>query len=203
VTVVCDLDKLRAGDRPEWKKATDQFFSIVGGLLRGRCSRITPEDIEDIAIESITKVIRTYLPTAKSPDDLERQLGRTALNAYKDWLDKLYALKRGAGPVQSLEAQPDDTEYESPSPTPSQEAEQKERSRLLDQALAQLPVKQSECLHAHYRLGLSYEEIAAEQGITMDDVAVSIHRGKKALAPILIKMGLVVRNQTEIPLSTK
>ena len=198
------LEELRAGDRVAWKEATDDFYGLVWDVLGGRSKRLSEEDLEDIASESIAKVIRVYLPKVLAIEELKRLVIETAKNRYKDWLEKRYTLKRGAGLVESIEDQPVGTEYESSSPTPVQVAEQNELALAVDEAISQLPDnKWQVCLRLRYRDDLSYEEIARATGWTKSDVGISIHRGQKALEPILEKMGLVVRSKAQTPLEIK
>jgi RNA polymerase sigma-70 factor, ECF subfamily len=67
----------------------------------------------------------------------------------------------------------------------AQEAELMEQFRL---ALAELPAGQREVFCLRFLSGMSYEDIAAENGTTVDAIGVSLHRARARLKQALLPL---------------
>lgn len=62
---------------------------------------------------------------------------------------------------------------------------QNEMANIIRRALARLPKKESRVFCLKYFEGLSYEQIAAQAGISVDSVGVLLHRARKRLRELL------------------
>ena len=66
-------------------------------------------------------------------------------------------------------------------PTPIEEAIDQERSRMLREALSQLPEQMRRCMELRLVHDLSYQQIAAVLGINVNTVKAHLHQAKKSL----------------------
>jgi RNA polymerase sigma-70 factor (ECF subfamily) len=68
-----------------------------------------------------------------------------------------------------------------PNPTPARALEDRESLRAVLGALSALPASQQEVLRLKFEAELSYEEIGAVVGLTVNHVGVLIHNGLKSI----------------------
>lgn len=71
-------------------------------------------------------------------------------------------------------------------PTPARALEERESLRDVLEALSALPASQQEVLRLKFEAELSYEEISAVVGITVNHVGVLVHNGLKAIRTRLV-----------------
>ena len=79
---------------------------------------------------------------------------------------------------------------------PLQHTEANELAARLRRALGRLPQHQSEVYCLRYLSDLSYEEIAAQLGISTDSVGVTLHRARARLQELLESASEVNHDQT-------
>ena len=72
-----------------------------------------------------------------------------------------------------------------PGQDPRSLASQRQRARLLRQALAALPTRDARVFALRYFEDFSYEEIAAQMGLDVNHVSVILFRGRKRLEELL------------------
>ena len=69
--------------------------------------------------------------------------------------------------------------------TPQDICEQQEMMEQISMAISMLPEKQARRIHAHYFHGMSFAEIAAEEGVHRSQIMRSINRALAHMAIIL------------------
>lgn len=69
--------------------------------------------------------------------------------------------------------------------TPQDICEQQEMMEQISMAISKLPEKQARRIHAHYFHGMSFAEIAAEEGVHRSQVMRSVNRALAHMAIIL------------------
>ena len=99
-------------------------------------------------------------------------------------LDKL---RRMDNQTQSLDATIDPTDA-SHTANPEEQTIQRDRVRLVQQLIDQLPEKQRSCMQLRDIEGKSYRDIAAVLGITEPQVKVNIFRARQAVRENFLKM---------------
>ena len=73
--------------------------------------------------------------------------------------------------------------------SPAQRLQDQELQQQLRAALAQLPAAQSEVFCLRHLSDMSYEQIASEMNMTVDNVGVTLHRAKARLRELLTQRG--------------
>ena len=68
---------------------------------------------------------------------------------------------------------------------------QEHRAIILEQAIARLPGREAEVFSLRYIEDLSYERIAAQMNLSINQVGVILHRARKRLRKILLRLGVV------------
>ena len=157
-------------------------------ILRLESTSLPEEDLQDIFIQAFTKVQKKCLPKASSIEDLIKQFPTIIRNELNDFVRAENAQKRGSGRVRSLEEVPPEDIPATSSPTPAMQVEQKERARMLVEAINQLPESLRGVVHDHLNLELKEKEIADKRGLSIGSIGVNKARGLAALRPILKKM---------------
>lgn len=185
------VEQLLANDPAAWVAAKRSFNSLVRLALRRNLSRLSNDEVETIAIDSIVTLIQKYLPSAGNVESLNRLLYVIARNKCSDFLEKRYALKRGAGAVESIEDQAPGVEYASQSPDPAQELDEVENYLAVRVALARLPELHRRVLVDRFWEELSYEKLAVKYGKTQTHIGKILFEAKAALEPILKEMNLL------------
>ena len=185
------LEQLKAGEDAAWEEAYACFYALIVNVLGSRFNDVPQGDLEDVAIEAITKLINKCVETAESIEELKRLVVEIAKNHLRDLLSKQKTAKRGGGEVDSLEAQPEGTQFKSGASTPAEHAVAAERAFLVNEAVSQLPEKYREVVQDFYFRGLKQQEIADQRGLKIGSIGVYLSRGMEALEPILKNMELL------------
>ena len=112
---------------------------------------------------------------------LRRWSGRGTLAAYLGTMVR--NLTHDYRREEARRAAPEDLEFHPESRSP----EKDERALLLETALDRLPLRDRDLIRRRYDREQSYREIAAELGITIGNVGVSLHRVEKRLRKLLVR----------------
>jgi RNA polymerase sigma-70 factor (ECF subfamily) len=139
------------------------------------------EDAEDIAQETFVEVYRT-IASFRQSSSLQTWIYRIAVTRSLNFIRNQKRLKRG-GALRVLSRDPEDA-ADVPSPAtddPHHALEQKERRRVLAQALESLPRNQRVAFVLSKCEEMSYQEIAAVLGTTVPSVEALVHRAKTNL----------------------
>jgi RNA polymerase sigma factor (sigma-70 family) len=197
------LEQLQSGDREAWRRAYDCLSVLILSVLQARSTSVSWPELEDISIDTVAKLVEGIAGVTGGVEGLKKLAITIALNQLRDRLDAQKAQKRGAGKVESLDAQPPGLDYKSEGTTPDQDAEAAERAFLLNEALEEIPERYRDVLKDAYFLGLKQREIAAKRSLSIGSVGVYLDRGLVALRPLVEKYGLDVTKATGVPLSKK
>ena len=73
-------------------------------------------------------------------------------------------------------------------PTPEQEVMDKQRVKMLQLAVEQLPEKYRKVVELRYYQELSYDEIAQELGLSLSNVKIQLMRAKNMLSEIMVNV---------------
>jgi len=177
-------DQLRDGNPDAWEKAYSVFFELAFNVLKGRYP-LSHHDLEDLAQETIITLIDKFVEQAEDVASLSKMVITIAKNKAKDLLRLRNAQKHGGGAVESLEGQPEGTQFKSEAADPEMEAERAEKALLLGVAVKKLPRNLAEVVEDCYFLSLAHKEIAEKRGLKIGSIGVYINRALVKLHKIL------------------
>ncbi len=169
------LRRVQSGERNVFAILVDRYqrraFAVALRMLGRR------QDAEDAVQQAF---LRLY--EARAAYDSRWRLStwfyRILINACVDELRR----RRPQVPLEDWEGAGDDS--------PHRDVETSERDRLLQGALATVPVEARIVLTLYYGDGLSYREIGAIRGISMNTVKTHLRRGRLALRKALRARGV-------------
>ena len=96
-----DLNRLQDGDPDEWNKAFDWLWPTAFAVAKNKLYK-SPDEVEDIAIQSITKLIK-QVPKVRKVEELKRILAKITHDESVDYIRKQNTKKKGEGNVDSLD----------------------------------------------------------------------------------------------------
>ena len=179
------ISKLQAGEEQAFKELVesyqDKVINTCYGFLHNR------EDAEDAAQDVFIEVYRSIgafreearlsswiyrIAVSKALDALRRNKRKKRLAFFQNIL---IPDKKEVNDAQSTEA------------TPQENLEQKERARVLKQAVDALPENQRVAITLNKYEGFSYLDIAEIMGTSLSAVESLIHRAKKNLQKKLLR----------------
>lgn len=177
------MRRCRAGSEEAFAQVVRRYspalVNLAARMVRDR------DEAEDVAQETLVKAfeaIDRYDPVFPFRVWLFRIAYNTAVDHIRRRRADTVSLDapRRAGDAE-IEWEPPDRE----SPRPDEAAAARDRSRVLDRAVAQLPPALRAAIVLRHVEELSYEEIARTLGVPLGTVKIRIHRGREALARIL------------------
>jgi RNA polymerase sigma factor (sigma-70 family) len=187
--VAYTLAQLRAGDDHAWNLAFRELYDLARTVLRHKAGPSLPdEEIEDIASEAISKLIRRDYPeTIDTIQAFKKYLARIALNSLYEHCRQQGAIKRGkAAPQTSLDDLEESETQRSVENDPEQAALETERACAVVRTLEQVPDPYRGILHDQFFSGLKHEEIAAKHRLKLGSIGVYLERGKQKLRALLL-----------------
>jgi RNA polymerase sigma-70 factor (ECF subfamily) len=173
--------ELRQGRNRE-ENARLLFKLYYGRVYRFFLSkRLSPEDCEELT-EDVFISVYQRLGELLQEARFENWLFRIAMNVYLNEMERRGARKRTATTV-SLEESGDPAVSLPASPVGNPEVEvlEKEKLAAVRQALQELPPQMRHCLLLRVDEELSYQEIAAVMGISINTVSVHLHQARSVL----------------------
>jgi RNA polymerase sigma factor (sigma-70 family) len=182
------LDQLKTGDRIAWDHAFEFFYGVIHNTISGSVGKvITKEDIEDIALQGIVRLIQKQVKLESSSQSLKKWVSTTVKNLVKDLVRNRLAQKRGAGMVDSIEDSPSAWEAASESLSPDQIVAKTEDFRIIQEAMSQVNEKYRVIAEDFYYLELTHQEIADKRGLKIGSIGVYLNRAYEACMAILEK----------------
>jgi RNA polymerase sigma-70 factor, ECF subfamily len=173
MTVSRAVARAKSGDRDALRflyiRYADHVYGYVSTIVRD------PHEAEDVTQHVFAKLITVLPKYEERRAPFAAWMLRVARNVAVDHLRQLRAI-----PCETL--RPDDTDD-------AGAQEERQRSMLLQDALASLPKDQREVLVLRHVIGLSPSEIAERLGRTESSVHGLHHRGRGALRSVLHEMG--------------
>lgn len=137
------------------------------------------EDVDDVLMVSFTKVFRSLDKyTEEKGASFKTWLYTIAINAYKDWY---HAYLENSKDVQSVEDCGVAYTISDDEKSIEDSIIAEERQEMIKNLLACLTDEQQRLIKMRTEKGMSYEEIADELDITLQNVKNKIHRAKTKL----------------------
>jgi len=189
-----DLNRILKGDVDTWNEAYPWFYPTAYAVARNKLTNPPadyPADVEDVAVESITQLIKRA-PELKPPPakirELKALLARITANYASDFLKKKMAQKRPDEVPFEVDEETDVT-IEPPDPNPSPDSSKRDMLGLIDELADQLDPIEMEIYEDFHKLGLKYREISEKRGIPIGSVGVLLMKIHEKLRKMLRKLG--------------
>lgn len=162
------------GDRDAREQLARRWSGRIVAVCRARIGR---EDIaEDLAQETLIRGL-TQLAQLKNPDGFGSWLRGIAINVCLDWIR---TRKQPTATVNSLQYCLDNQ-----TSSATQQLVMNEERAQLDQAIAQLPEAQRECLMLFYFDEMTYEQIASMLDVSRTTVNQRLAKARETLNRLL------------------
>jgi RNA polymerase sigma-70 factor (ECF subfamily) len=148
-----------------------------------RSKGISPEECEELT-EDVFVSVYTHLNELRQDTKFENWVCRIAMNVYRNERERRAARKRAATVVSLTGDLDDPADLQLPaSATANPEVEMLEKEKLdqVRQALHELPPQMRSCLLLRVDDELSYREIAAVMGISINTVSAHLHQARKLI----------------------
>lgn len=180
------MERVRAGETEAFgilvRRYQGTLYRFLLRLLR------SPQDAEDLAQEVFLQCYR-QLPSLRDPTVFRAWLLRIAHARAIDHVRASRAARRQA-PVPAMgEMDPETVPSRDAGTDPEKVAAQRERVRVLGEALADLPPAYRAVIHLRYVEGLGVKEIGSALGLGVRTVDTRLYRGKRLLREILERRG--------------
>jgi RNA polymerase sigma-70 factor (ECF subfamily) len=171
------LGKLRAGDPPTQKHFVVYFSELIHLKLRSRLA--SQEAVEDVRQETFARVLRML----RKPDGLRQadRLGAFVNSVCNHVLQEQYRGQKKSG--SSLDEEPEEV-YIDLKPSPLSLLETKDRARLVNQSLLELPGRDRELLRAVLMEERDKDEVCEELGVNREYLRVLVHRAKQSFKAV-------------------
>ncbi len=163
----------RAGDAAAFAALIGRYEARILRLVRGM---VPAPDVEDVTQEAFLKAFRK-LHLFDGRSSFYTWIYRLSANTAMDWRKK--EARRRHAPLPATEAGEDLVPGDGPGP--ERRAVQIELGERIDRAVAELPDTYREIVLLREARGLSYEEIAAELGISKGTVESRLFRARERL----------------------
>jgi len=177
---------MQRGDSAAWDEAFAWLWPTVFAVARLRLQPFLPDEIEDVAIESLEALVEK-VRGVKTVEELKPLAASIAHHRAVSLLRERFAQKRGEGKTESLDATTEDGDpkHDPASPdSPLDALEEKELAERLQKSLGALKPPLGDVLSDFFLHGLRYEEIARKHGIAVGSVGVYLKRGLETLRRI-------------------
>ena len=181
--------RARDGDQRAFAEIAKRHRHGVERMIRPLVRSAPTDELEDLVQEALTKAF-LHIHSYSEEFAFSTWLYRIATNHAIDYLRrrKLNAFSISAPPSQSTHKGEDEArEYEisDSSWIPEDVMLADERSRLIEEAIEELPENYRKVIRLRHSEDLEYEEIAKVLNIPMGTVKVHLHRARAQLAKML------------------
>jgi RNA polymerase sigma-70 factor (ECF subfamily) len=171
--------RLRSGDDGAWELVYEAYADPLYRALRSWAPYVGAEEIEELLAETFARVFASREQIA-TRQQLEGWLFKIARNLAVDGIRK-----RGRTPqalrLDMLNSAARDMVMEwAHGRAPVGNTDDSELSALVDQVLAELPLRQQQVLLEKYRDGRSLKEIARKLGLGIEAASALLYRGRMA-----------------------
>lgn len=172
-----------AGERKAYAVLVERYKDMVHTLVYRMVG--DADEAEDISQDAF---VRAYLSLRdfRGASRFSTWLCRIALNRCKDILRRR---EREVGFAEGRDGEPRVPDVKDERETPPVALERRERERVLQRALARLPVKYREAVALRHIEGLDYQEIGTILGIRAGAAKVRTFRGREMLRRLLQSQG--------------
>ena len=181
--------RAREGDNRAFAELIQRHRHGIERMIRPLVRSAPTDEVEDLVQEALTKAFM-HIHSYSEEYAFTTWLYRIATNHAIDYLRrrKLNAFSISAPPTQvTSRGDEEGREYEisDSSWIPEDMMLSEERSRIIAEAIEELPENYRRVIKLRHSDDLEYEEIAKQLNIPMGTVKVHLHRARAALAKIL------------------
>jgi RNA polymerase sigma factor (sigma-70 family) len=180
------LEALQQGDAEAWDDAFRWLWPPAYGAAQSKLHPFLSGEIEDVAMEALEELVEK-VHEIKRVEELRPLAASIAHHRAVSLLRERFAIKRGAGKTESLEAVQAESAADCPDPaadSPLAALERKELAACLSRTVSELRPPQGAVLTDFFLKGFTYEEIAQKHGVAKNSVGVYIKRGLETLRRI-------------------
>ena len=183
------VQRARTGDQTAYNDLIKRHQHGVERLIRPMVRSASSDELEDLVQESLTKAM-LHLNSYSEEYAFSTWLYRIATNHAIDYLRrrKLNAFSISAPPSSTTSKSEDENrefEISDSSWVPDEVMLSDERTRLIEEAIEQLPENYKRIIRLRHSDDMEYEEIARVLNLPMGTVKVHLHRARAALAKML------------------
>jgi RNA polymerase sigma-70 factor (ECF subfamily) len=183
------VQRARGGDQLAFNELIKRHRHGVERLIRPMVRSAPSDELEDLVQESLTKAM-LHLNSYSEEYAFSTWLYRIATNHAIDYLRrrKLNAFSISAPPSMSNSKSEDEGrefEISDTSWVPDEVMLSDERTRLIEEAIEELPDNYKRIIRLRHTEDMEYEEIARVLNLPMGTVKVHLHRARAALAKML------------------
>ena len=181
------LAEMRSGSVREepFRRLVDLYYTPVYQVFAKR--GFPPDDCLDLTQETFLGIY-TGIRSFRREADFDTWLFKIAMNAFRKRLRWRAAEKR-RGEEVSIDGEEEDeaakVSLASPEPVPAEAALQRERSRVLREAMDKLPEQMRKCMVLRIERDLKYREIAVVLRLSPETVKAHLFQARKKLQEML------------------
>jgi RNA polymerase sigma-70 factor (ECF subfamily) len=181
------LAEMRSGSAREehFRRLVDLYYTPVYQVFAKR--GFPPDDCLDLTQETFLGIY-TGIGSFRRDADFDTWLFKIAMNAFRKRLRWRAAEKR-RGKEVSLDDEEEDEAAQaslaSPEPVPAEAALQRERSRVLREAMDKLPEQMRKCMLLRVERDLKYREVAVVLRLSPETVKAHLFQARKRLQEML------------------
>lgn len=182
-----NLDLLKAGDQATWDSAFQWLWPTAFAVARNKLFK-SPDEVQDIAIESITKLIR-HVSKVGRVEELKAILAKITHDECVGYIRSNTALKRGEGNILSLDELLEQTGDHFVGSTVSEDFGNRDLVRLIMNLAEGLKPKEKLVFEEFHLHGLNYGDISSKHGIPQGSIGVYLKRAIETLRGLLAGKG--------------
>lgn len=180
------LAEMQSGSAKEdhFRRLVDLYYTPVYRVFAKR--GFAPDDCLDLTQETFLGIY-TGIGSFRREADFDTWLFKIAMNAFRKRLRWRAAEKR-RGEEVAIDGEEDDAEpipLASSEPAPAEAALQRERSRVLREAMDKLPEQMRKCMVLRVEQDLKYREIAVALRLSPETVKAHLFQARKRLQEML------------------
>lgn len=179
--------RARAGEQRAYAELVKRHRRGIERLIRPICRNSSSDEIEDLVQEALTKAL-THLDSYSEEYAFSTWLYRIATNHAIDHLRRrrlsMFSIS-AIGADKSDDDSGKDFELADTSWVPDEVLLASERTKLISEAIEQLPENYRRIIKLRHNDDLEYDEIARKLNLPMGTVKVHLHRARAALGKLL------------------
>ncbi len=181
--------RARTGDQRAFAELVKRHKRGIERLIRPICRNSSSDEIEDLVQEALTKAL-THLDSYSEEYAFSTWLYRIATNHAIDHLRRrrlsMFSISSTpGGDSRGGDDEGKDLELEDESWVPDEVLLANERTKLIEEAIEQLPENYKRIIKLRHNDDLEYDEIAQKLNLPMGTVKVHLHRARAALGKLL------------------
>lgn len=180
--------RARTGDQRAYAELVKRHRRGIERLIRPICRNSSSDEIEDLVQEALTKAL-THLDSYSEEYAFSTWLYRIATNHAIDHLRRrrlsMFSISAVSGGDRGEDDSSKDLELSDNSWVPDDVLLASERTKLIEEAIEQLPENYRRIIKLRHNDDLEYDEIARKLNLPMGTVKVHLHRARAALGKLL------------------